>query len=69
MNDIYFRDRVGTVINVVGDAFGAAIISHLSKSDLEKVPDIPAGNPAVLNSNQAKRSENLPEAWVGPEMS
>jgi Na+/H+-dicarboxylate symporter len=29
-------DRFRTAINVLGDAFGAGIVSHLSKQDLEK---------------------------------
>lgn len=32
------RDRVGTVVNVVGDAYIAGVIGHVSKKDLEKVP-------------------------------
>lgn len=30
---------MGTVVNVVGDAFGAGIIGHLSKADLKKIDD------------------------------
>jgi Na+/H+-dicarboxylate symporter len=29
-------DRFRTAINVLGDAFGAGIVNHLSKKDLEK---------------------------------
>jgi len=29
-----FRDRVRTSINVLGDAFGAGIVEHLSRDDL-----------------------------------
>ncbi|OXA63221.1 excitatory amino acid transporter 1 [Folsomia candida] len=35
----WLQDRVGTVVNVVGDAFGAGIIGHLSKADLKKIDD------------------------------
>ena len=28
-------DRVRTAVNVLGDAFGAAIVAHLSKEELE----------------------------------
>ena len=28
-------DRVRTAVNVLGDAFGAAIVAHLSKNELE----------------------------------
>ena len=33
---IHFRDRVRTMINVLGDAYGAGIVEHLSKGDLAK---------------------------------
>ena len=32
-----FRDRIRTSINVLGDAFGAGIVHHLCKDDLEKL--------------------------------
>eukprot|EP00092_Neocalanus_flemingeri_P054435 GFUD01064099.1.p1 GENE.GFUD01064099.1~~GFUD01064099.1.p1 ORF type:complete len:528 (+),score=150.58 GFUD01064099.1:138-1721(+) len=32
-------DRVRTAVNVLGDAFGAAIVAHLSKDELEKLND------------------------------
>ena len=30
-------DRVRTAVNVLGDAFGAAIVAHLSKNELEMI--------------------------------
>ena len=30
------RDRIRTMINVLGDAYGAGIVQHLSKADLER---------------------------------
>lgn len=30
----FFRDRIRTAVNVVGDAFGAGIVEHLSRNDL-----------------------------------
>lgn len=30
-------DRVRTAVNVLGDAFGAAIVAHLSKAELEEM--------------------------------
>ncbi|GFY78057.1 hypothetical protein TNIN_20611 [Trichonephila inaurata madagascariensis] len=32
----FFRDRVRTSINVLGDAFGAGIIHHLYRGELEQ---------------------------------
>lgn len=33
----FYRDRIRTSINVLGDAFGAGIVYHLTKDDLEKI--------------------------------
>lgn len=32
---IYFRDRFRTSVNVVGDSYGAGIVYHLSKAELD----------------------------------
>lgn len=34
---VIFRDRLRTSVNVVGDAFGAGIVYHLSKDELDKL--------------------------------
>lgn len=35
MSNVYFcRDRIRTVINVLGDALGAGIVNHISRDDL-----------------------------------
>jgi hypothetical protein len=31
------RDRIRTSINVLGDAFGAGIVHHLSRAQLERI--------------------------------
>ena len=31
-----FRDRLRTSVNVVGDSYGAGIVDHLSKAELEQ---------------------------------
>jgi hypothetical protein len=33
----YFRDRLRTSINVLGDAYGAGIVYHLSKDELDRM--------------------------------
>lgn len=33
------RDRFRTLVNVLGDAFGSAIVDHYSKNDLAEVTD------------------------------
>ena len=33
-------DRVRTAVNVLGDAFGAAIVAHLSKNELEMMSGV-----------------------------
>lgn len=43
-----FRDRVRTVVNVLGDALGAGIVNHISQSDLN-APQNP--QQAATNSN------------------
>lgn len=32
-----YRDRVRTVVNVLGDAIGAGIVDHLSQSELQQI--------------------------------
>lgn len=32
-----YRDRIRTSVNVLGDAFGAGIVYHLSKAELDKM--------------------------------
>lgn len=41
----HFRDRVRTVVNVLGDALGAGIVGHMSQSDLN-IPENPQSNVA-----------------------
>lgn len=36
---LYLRDRLRTAINVLGDGFGAGIVYHLSKHELEKMDE------------------------------
>ena len=33
----YFRDRIRTPVNVIGDAVGAAIVYHMSRDELEEM--------------------------------
>lgn len=34
----FFRDRFRTVVNVLGDSFGAAIVAHYSQKELATIP-------------------------------
>ena len=34
---IFYRDRFRTAINVLGDAYGAGLVAHLSKDDLKEM--------------------------------
>ena len=36
---IYFSDRFRTMVNVEGDSYGAGIVAHLSKKELEMMPE------------------------------
>lgn len=36
-NFIFHRDRIRTSVNVLGDAFGAGIVYHLSKAELDQM--------------------------------
>ena len=47
------RERFRTAVNVLGDAFGAAIVADLSKADLAKIP---------LASIETDSNSNLPIA-------
>jgi hypothetical protein len=37
---LYFSDRIRTSINVLGDGFGAGIVYHLSKDELNKMDEL-----------------------------
>lgn len=36
----WFLDRFRTAVNVLGDAYGAGIVEHLSRNDIVKVPEV-----------------------------
>lgn len=59
-------DRIRTVVNVLGDSFGAAIVEHYSKNELKSTSEttIPVGNgnsilPFPIDNNNAKGNDNL----------
>lgn len=35
----FYRDRFRTTINVLGDSLGAGLIDHISRDELEKLPE------------------------------
>jgi len=48
----WMLDRVRTVVNVLGDAFGACIVEHFSKSELKAFPETTTTNNNVQNGTQ-----------------
>lgn len=50
----WMLDRIRTVVNVLGDSFGAAIVEHYSKRELEAIPEL-----TTVNNNGLKGNENL----------
>lgn len=42
----WMLDRIRTVVNVLGDSFGAAIVEHFSKTELKVAPE-----PLSINNN------------------
>lgn len=43
----WMLDRIRTVVNVLGDSFGAAIVEHFSRKELKSFPEITS-----INNNQ-----------------
>lgn len=48
----WMLDRVRTVVNVLGDAFGAAVVEHFSKAELKAFPETTTINNNVQNGTQ-----------------
>lgn len=38
----WILDRVRTMINVLGDSFGCALVDHLSRAEIEEIGELPA---------------------------
>lgn len=49
----WMLDRVRTVVNVLGDAFGAAIVEHYSRAELKEIPHV-----VTVNNNVLKGTDN-----------
>lgn len=43
------RDRIRTVVNVLGDALGAGIVNHISQSDLNASSNAQPMSPASVS--------------------
>lgn len=61
-------DRIRTVVNVLGDSFGAAIVEHYSKNELKSASEmtLPIGNgnsiapfPMDNNAINGKGNDNI----------
>merc|ERR1711962_1222826 len=50
-------DRVRTAVNVLGDAFGAAIVAHLSKDELRKMNEVTAEDFEMQDVEKSKLLE------------
>jgi hypothetical protein len=62
----WILDRVRTVVNVLGDSFGAAIVEHYSKNELNSMDGTRlsiqygnAGTPSDENANGIKGNDNV----------
>ena len=54
-------DRFRTVINVLGDSYGAGIVYHLSKKDLEQMDQIDSIEKLRESYNQTNGVEEVPK--------
>lgn len=50
----FFRDRIRTSINVLGDGYGAGIVYHMSKDELDKMDA-----ERVLEINETKHGQEV----------
>lgn len=55
----WMLDRIRTVVNVLGDSFGAAIVDHYSKSELDKAARFGNSVAPLENSNGVKGNDNM----------
>jgi len=60
----WFLDRFRTTVNVCGDCFGAAVVAHLSKKELQN-PEMIDENAVVIN----KRNEAKDASLLSPNIS
>lgn len=54
-------DRIRTPINILGDAFGSAVVEHLSKDDLEQFEQM-----EVVVANNKAQVQNKIEPSIQP---
>ncbi|KAK3098194.1 hypothetical protein FSP39_017092 [Pinctada imbricata] len=55
----WFLDRIRTSINVLGDSFGAGIVAHLSRHELEMTKDIEMDQEMQMIDDTSKPTEDL----------
>ena len=59
MMHCYFRDRFKTTVNVCGDCFGAAVVAHLSRKELQNPEKLDRNTVVINNRNEAKDASLL----------
>lgn len=55
----FFRDRFRTVVNVLGDSFGAAIVAHYSQKELATIPSSSEINGKPQRNSMAHSAETV----------
>ena len=58
---LFGRDRIRTSVNVIGDAFGAGIVYHLSKAELAEQDRLRAEREAQEAAEEFARQKALEE--------